>query len=125
MLFCSCKQNTKEFIFHTSPFINSFCSMSLILELMELVGKISTAADKEYTVIIFIELKKTKHLIRLLLNKLERYGLRGVAYKWLRAYLENRHQYVQINNMKSKLLWVTWCPTGASAGSKTVYIIYQ
>lgn len=52
------------------------------MAVMELVERISTAIDnKEYTVGVFIDLKKAFDTIdhSILINKLERYGIRGMA----------------------------------------------
>ncbi len=42
----------------------------------------------------------------MLLEKLQRYGIRGVVHSWLSSYLEKKYQYVQANHSKSQLLQV-------------------
>ena len=37
----------------------------------------------------------------ILLRKLHHYSIRGFVHDWIRSYLENRTQYVQINNISS------------------------
>ena len=64
-----------------------------------LTEEISTTIDKrQYFVSIFVDLKKAFDTIdhTILLKKLSKYGIRGVAHKWVSSYLENRKQYVQI-----------------------------
>ena len=39
----------------------------------------------------------------ILLYKLKKYGIRGKPYQLLHSYLNNRYQYVQVNNIKSNL----------------------
>ena len=65
-----------------------FTSMAIF----ELVEEITTAMDNSmYTVAGFIDLKKAfdtgDHDI--LLNKLEHYGIRGLAFSWIQSYLTN------------------------------------
>ena len=53
---------------------------------------------------IFVDLQKvfdTDHDI--LIQKLNHYGIRGVANNWFSSYLQNRSQYVSINGFNSKL----------------------
>ncbi len=79
---------------------------STAIAVMDLIEQISTAMDnKKYTVGVFIDLKKAFDTIdhTLLMQKIERYGIRRVAYSWLRDYLDNRQQYVQLDSIKSDL----------------------
>ena len=38
---------------------------------------------------------------KILLNKLEYYGIRGIALDWVKSYLNDRKQYVEVNNVAS------------------------
>ena len=100
---------------------------STTMAVMELVDKISSNThNNDYTIGLFIDLKKAFDTIdhRLLIKKLNRYGIRGVANSWIKNYLENRFQYVQINNNKSELLQVTCgVPQGSVLGPK-LFILY-
>jgi len=53
---------------------------------------------KKKTVILFLDLSKAFDCVahELLLKKAENYGLRGKAQDWLRSYLKDREQYVEI-----------------------------
>ena len=48
-------------------------------------------------------------------DKLAHYGIRGVAQKWFRSYLENREQFVAINDNRS--LGCKIASTGVPQGS--------
>ena len=65
------------------------------MAIIESVEEISNSIDqKQYTVGIFIDLKKAFDTINhdILLSKLERYGIRGNVLDWARSYLNNRKQ---------------------------------
>ena len=58
-----------------------------------------------YTGLILLDLKKAFDIVyhSLLLLKLERCGIRGIAYKPINSFLSNRYQYVVHPNFRSKL----------------------
>ena len=63
-----------------------------------LYDNISSAIEnKEYTVGIFIDLSKAFATVdhRILISKLEHFGIRGTALRWLESYLSGRQQYVE------------------------------
>ncbi len=56
--------------------------------------------------------------------KLERYGIRGKAFAWIKSYLDDRQQFVQINKVKSVLMKVTCgVPQGSVLGPK-LFVLY-
>ena len=75
--------------------------------LLHLIEKLTKSLDnKTITVGVFIDFKKAFDTIdhSLLLNKLEYYGIKGVALNWLQSYLSNRKQFVTVNGIDSKNL---------------------
>ena len=84
--------------------------MSTSLALLQLTEEITSALDsKKCTIGIFVDLKKAFDTIdhTLLLRKLRHYGIRGVSSDWLTSYLNNRLQYVSIDDCDSLYMNVT------------------
>lgn len=95
---------------------------STTMAIIEAVEEIAKALDKrKYAVGIFIDLKKAFDTLNhtILLQKLELYGIRGVALNWLRSYLTDRQQYVKMGDYSSELLSITCgVPQGSILGPK-------
>ena len=75
---------------------------------------------------VFIDLKKAFDTVdhNILVKKLEHCGIRGIANMWICSYLENRRQYVCINDTNSDCMNVTCgVPQGSILGP-ALFIIY-
>uniref|UniRef100_A0A672HHM4 Reverse transcriptase domain-containing protein n=1 Tax=Salarias fasciatus TaxID=181472 RepID=A0A672HHM4_SALFA len=100
---------------------------STSLAITEAMEEISNAMDnKKYAIGLFIDLKKAFDTInhRILVDKLERYGIRGVALEWVKNYLSNRKQFVNMGNTTSDCLNITCgVPQGSVLGPK-LFILY-
>ena len=73
--------------------------LSTSLAVMELIEEITNATDnKKHAIGVFIDLKKAFDTVdhRILIKKLKHYGVRGVASDWVKSYLSNRKQFVNI-----------------------------
>ena len=69
---------------------------------------------------IFLDLKKAFDTVnhRILIQKLEHYGIRGVVLDWFKSYLGNRKQYVTVNGHCSETINTTCgVPQGSVLGS--------
>ena len=97
------------------------------MALLETADQIYEAMDnKKTTVGVFIDLSKVFDSVdhKILLKKLENYGLRGYVLKWFTSYMENRPQFVYLNNSCSRNLKVTCgVPQGYILGP-LVFILY-
>jgi len=65
--------------------------------------------NKKATCSVFLDLKKAFDTVnhKILLLKLESYGICGLPHQLLKSYLSNRQQYMTINGVKSNLLPIT------------------
>ena len=68
-------------------------------------GCIQIYIQNIYTYIqsIFLAFKRAFHTVnrQILLDKLFQYGIRRVAFSWIKSYLQDGKQYVDINGIKS------------------------
>ena len=82
--------------------------------------------DKKVNIALFLDLKKAFDTVdhEILISKLERYGVHGVAGKRFTSYLNDRYQYCSLNGCRSTAKRVTWgIPQGSCLGP-LLFIIY-
>lgn len=94
---------------------------------MESIEEITNAIEKnQYAIGIFIDLKKAFDTINhdILINKLERYGIRETVLHWMESYLTDRRQFVKfVDCSPSCLDIVCGVPQGSVLGPK-LFILY-
>ena len=81
---------------------------------------------KDITCAIFLDLAKAFDSVnhQILLQKLEKYGIRGTALKFFESYLSNRWQYVKLNGISSKLALIDiGIPQGSILGP-LLFLLY-
>ena len=90
------------------------------MTLLHMINDITEGLDnKLFCIGIFIDLSNAFDTIdhKLLIRKLNHYGIRLTASQWFIDYLTNRKQYVSINKINSKLASITCgVPEGSILG---------
>ena len=74
--------------------------------LIEMTDQIKEACDRGlYACGVYLDLKKALDTVnhKILLSKLNHYGIRGIANDWFKSFLVNRTQYTNINGSNSNL----------------------
>ena len=92
-----------------------------------LVNQFHDSVEKnEFMIGLFVDLSRAFDTIshKILIDKLYKYGIRGIALEWIKDYLLNRKQYVVYNNTKSNISSVEiGVPQGSILGP-LLFIIY-
>ena len=101
---------------------------STVNAITEFIGKILKGFEEENCAIsVFLDLSKAFDTIdhRILLNKLEFYGVRGLANQWFHSYLNNRWQQVKyIDGVRSSPLKVQCGVPQGSVLGPLLFVLY-
>ena len=96
------------------------------MALMTIVDRISEALEnKQFVLEVFLDLSKAFDTVdhEILCQKLQWYGIRGLANEWIKSHLSNRSQYVFYNNTSSTKLTITCVvPQGSTLG--LLFLLY-
>ncbi len=80
---------------------------STIDAILEFTGKVIKGFDRsEKTLAVFLDLSKAFDTLphKILLKKLDNFGIRGNALRWFESYLADRKMYVKFNGVKSNIV---------------------
>jgi hypothetical protein len=100
---------------------------STTLALIEIFDDIYKKIDNDdYVVGIFLDLQKAFDTVNhtILLDKIYHYGIRGVAYDWIKNYLSQRKQYVTINGCKSSIRNIEYGVPQGSVLGPLLFLLY-
>ena len=94
--------------------------LSTAQAMVNLIDNIECAIDnKQFVCGVFIDLQKAFDTVNhnILLEKIQHYGIRGIAHQWFKSYLENRKQFVSDSGTESELASVNYgVPQGSVLG---------
>ena len=97
------------------------------IALIALIDKIMSVLNEgDYVLGVFLDLSKAFDTVdhNILLMKLYKYGIRGVAYDWIKNYLEERMQYLSFNKHASSTMDIKCgVPQGSILG-QLLFLIY-
>ena len=74
---------------------------STAMALISVYDQISKALQS-YSIGVYLDFSKAFDTINhILFQKLQCYGIRGIALEWIKSYMSNRYQYVSFNSCDS------------------------
>ena len=109
---------------HQYGYRQKHCTWMAVLGLVDQIFQ--AFENNEFTTGIFIDLKKAFDTVdhQILLGKLEFYGIRGIPLTWIKSYLSNRQQFVDINNCRSSYKKISCGVPQGSVLGPLLFLIY-
>ena len=97
-----------------------------ILQLLKYISIANDKNSKDVTLAVFLDLSKAFDTIshKILINKFEHYGIRGICKNLFANYLCNRTQYTDIDGFQSSRMHIsTGVPQGSILGP-VLFLVY-
>ena len=95
--------------------------------ILHLVDQINCSFEKNlFTLGIFIDLSKAFDTVdhKILITKLENYGVKGTNLQWFKSYLENRKQFIAYENFSTSYINISCgLPQGSILGP-LLFLVY-
>ena len=100
---------------------------STIHAVLSIVDKIQQAIENnQFSCRVFLDLSKAFDTVNhnILLQKLEHYGIRGLALDWFKSYLTNRKKYTEIVSYISSLNDIHFGVPQGSVLGPVLFLLY-
>ena len=119
-------EKTDQFYKHQYGFRPGHSTTHPVLQLVNQIAEENDKATKNLTITTFLDLSKAFDTIshKILLPKLDNFGVRGITNTWFKNYLSERTQYMDIYGIKSTLQdIICGVPQGSILGP-ILFILY-
>ena len=118
-------ENCKLLSTNQYGFRSKLSTVKALLDLTEEVCNLRDQKNKD-VMLVLLDLKKAFDTVNhaILIDKLERYGVRGKSLEVLRSYLSNRKQYFVLNQFKSELKDILCGVPQGSVLGPLLFLIY-
>ena len=120
--------DANNILYHHQYGFRAHSTIHPVLHLLNNCAEANNITPSQLTLATFCDLSKTFDTIStdILLHKLNIYGIRGTANKWIESYLTNRSQYVEFNsNVSSSLPVRCGVPQGSILGPPSFSLIHK
>ena len=87
---------------------------------------LESLSKKQISLLLLIDFSKAFDMVEhtILLRKLEHYGIRGLALRWMTSYLQNRSQFVSLSGENSSIKHMQYGEPQGSILGPLLFIIY-
>ena len=117
-------ENNKCLFSKQFGFRNKHSTTHALIDLTETIRK--SLDDNEFACGVFLDIKQAFGTVnhKILLKKLEHYGVRSHAIKWFTSYLTGRKQYTSVNNASSQVVEIFYGVPQGSVLGPLLFLIY-